>query len=66
MKKTVSLSAAETVSSVSIGCASVAAKAFTSSTGGMSATSQSIMWIDWLMSAPPPSMAHVPCHDDFV
>ena len=57
-------SAAETVSSASIGCASVAAKAFTSVTGGMSAVSQSTMWIAWFMSAPPPSMSRVPCQSE--
>ena len=38
--------------------------AFTSVTGGISAVSQSTMWIAWLMSAPPPSIAFVPCQSE--
>ena len=53
--------AAAAVSSASIGCASVPQNAFTSTTGGISATSQSTMWIAWFMSAPP-SLFQVPRH----
>ena len=59
-------SVATAVSSTSIGCATVVCAALTSTHSPMNHCSRSTLCTPWVVSTPPPSVAHVPRHGSAV